>query len=342
MNTFDFAYPEYFWLILLLPVCFFLKKKYCCHGAMKFSSVAIVKKISQRQRLISQKLIMLFRNSALICMIFALARPRIANVLDDDTTNGIDIVLAVDISTSMMALDLWKNDNMKTRLDVAKDVIIDFIKKRPHDRIGLVAFAGEPYLVSPLTMNHAWLVQNLERLKAGYIEDGTAIGSAIAMCANRLRDVGARSKIIIFLTDGCNNAGEIAPKIAAEAANQFGIKIYSIGVGKDGVVPVLQVDRSGNVVKNLHGAPIIMHASIPVDINMLTDIANITNGECFRATSEHMLSEIYSKIDNLEKHEISVRSYCEYDEKFSLFLLPAICLFALEILLRNTVGRRIP
>ena len=342
MTDFEFANPEFFWLLLLVPVFLYLKKRYCKYGSVGFSHIAVIKVFAARQRKSGGMILGFLRTAAIVMMIVAMARPRISDVIEDDITSGIDIVLAVDISSSMMAVDLWTKNELKTRLDVAKDVITDFIRKRTRDRIGLVTFAGEPYLVSPLTMNHDWLIQNLDRLNAGIIEDGTAIGSAIAMCANRLRDVNRKSKIVILLTDGCNNSGVVSPKIAAEAASQFGVKIYSVGVGKDGVVPILQVDRAGKVIKNSRGVPFIQHASIPVDMEMLKEIATLTGGECFRATSEQALSDIYNKIDQLETYDIAVKMYSKYDEKFGIFLLIAALLLGLEFVLRNTKLRRVP
>lgn len=342
MRDFEFANPEFFWLLILVPIFLYLKKRYCRHGSIGFSNVDLIKVFAKRQRKSRNIILSYLRTIAIVMMIVAMARPRISDVIEDDITSGIDIVLAVDISSSMMAVDLWTKNELKTRLDVAKEVIADFIRKRPRDRIGLVAFAGEPYLVSPLTMNHDWLIKNLDRLNAGIIEDGTAIGSAIAMCANRLRDIDRKSKIVIFLTDGCNNSGEVSPKIAAEAANKVGVKIYSVGVGKDGVVPILQVDNKGKVIKNARGIPFIQHANIPVDMEMLKEIAALTGGECFRATSEQSLSEVYRKIDQLETYDIAVKIYSKYDEKFGIFLWIATILLCLEFLLRNTKLRRIP
>lgn len=224
-----------------------------------------------------------------------------------------------------------------------RDVLADFIPKRPHDRLGLVAFAGNPYLVSPLTLNHDWLTRNLDRLQIGLIEDGTAIGSGLGMSVNHLRNIPGKSRIVILLTDGVNNSGSITPIAAAEAAASFNTKVYTILVGKGGIVPVFQLDpRTNRIAVDPWGRPYIAQAEVPVDSQTLEEVSRITGGKSYRATDMKGLNAIYNEIDNLEKSDALLKRYSEYVELFWIPLTIALGLGTLEFIARLTRWRRWP
>jgi Ca-activated chloride channel family protein len=251
------------------------------------------------------------------------------------TFNGIDIVLALDVSGSMQALDFRIDGRRVNRIEVVKSVVSQFIDDRPNDRIGLLAFAARPYLISPITLDHDWLMQSLERVTtAAGDEDGTAIGSAIAAGVNRLRTTAAKSKIVILLTDGMNNTGKISPSAAAEASRAMGVKIYTIGVGIRGLAPIPLRDQAGNV-------RVIMD-KVDVDEKTLQMVADETGGKFYRATDTDSLREIYAEINRLEKTTQSVQKFERYDELYAWALIPAAGLLAIGLLLSHTRFRRLP
>jgi len=269
-----------------------------------------------------------------ILFLIALAGPR--SVLEETvhTTEGIDIILAIDSSGSMAAEDFTEGQRRYNRLDIVKRVVTDFIEQRKNDNIGIVAFASLAYTVCPLTTDHAWLASNLERIDLGLIKDGTAIGSSIASSVARLKTSKAKSKIIILLTDGINNAGKIDPISAARAARAFGIKIYTIGAGTKGMVPFPATD--------FFGRKVYQKVYIQMDEETLKEIADITGGQYFRATDTESLKGVYAEIDALEKTEIEQYGYFEYEEMFDHMLLVALALLFLEIVLSRTVLLRVP
>jgi len=242
----------------------------------------------------------------------------------------------LDVSGSMLAEDFVIGNQRTNRVSVVKKVTEAFIDKRPNDRLGILAFAGRPYMVSPLTLDHGWLQQNMDRVQVGLVEDGTAIGSAIASAANRLRgDKSAKSRIIILLTDGDNNAGKISPATAAEAARSIGAKIYTIGAGTEGVVPFPIMDQTGRIrgyeQRQFH-----------IDEASLKHIAEIGHGQYFRATDTESLEEIYKQIDKLEKSPFEMKQYRQYRDLFSCFLAAGAGLLLLQTILSQTVWRRLP
>jgi Ca-activated chloride channel family protein len=247
---------------------------------------------------------------------------------------GVDIMLVIDVSRSMLAEDFTIGNSRSNRIDTVKLVTEQFIRQRPNDRIGIVAFAGRPYLVSPLTLDHDWLIRNLERLRIGLVEDGTAIGSAIASAANRLKDKEAKTKLIVLLTDGDNNAGKVQPLTAAEAAKALGIRIYTIGAGTEGEAPF--------PLQNAFGRTIYRNVLVKFDEKTLSEIATITNGQYFRATDTNSLRKIFSEIDKMEKTKIEVERTAQYRDLFQYVLIPGIACLLLEILLSQTVWRRLP
>ena len=271
---------------------------------------------------------------AVSCLVIALARPQRVEATAEAQASGIDIVLALDVSGSMEALDFQLGGQPANRLEVAKSVIDRFVAARPDDRIGLVAFAGRPYLVSPLTLDHDWLRQNLGRTRIGLVEDGTAIGTALASSVNRLRAEDGKSRIVVLLTDGVNNAGKIAPETAAEAARALGIKVYTIAAGTSGEAPVPVTDANGRRR--------IVRARVDVDEETLARVASETGGRFFRATDTDSLARIYEEIDRLEKSPVTVTKYEKAEDLFAWALLPGLGLLLLEGVLANTRLRRLP
>jgi Ca-activated chloride channel family protein len=262
-------------------------------------------------------------------LIVVLARPQSTNKWEDESIEGIDIMLVVDVSNSMLAADLSPN-----RIEASKNVVNDFILGRSNDRMGLVLFGGESFTQCPLTTDHAVLLNLLHDVKIGMIEDGsTAIGLGLANAVKRLKDSNARSRVVILVTDGQNNAGSIDPLTAAEIAKTFGIRVYTIGVGTHGTAPY--------PMRNVFGDLVYMQVKVDIDEPMLKKIAEITNGDYFRATNNQKLKEIYARIDKLEKTKIDIKKYARKHEEYRQFAIAALILALLEIILRNTLLRTI-
>jgi len=261
-------------------------------------------------------------------VIIILARPQSTNRWQDEMTEGIDIVIVLDISSSMLAQDFRPN-----RLEASKDVAIEFISGRGNDRIGLVVFSGESFTQCPLTTDHAVLINLFKDIQSGMVEDGTAIGMGLANADSRLKDSKAKSKVIILLTDGVNNRGEIAPITAGEIANTFDIRVYTIGVGTQGMAPAPVQTPYGTQIRQV---------PVEIDEDVLKEIAQITDGKYFRATNNQKLIEIYKEIDQLEKSKIDVKEYSKKEEEYMSLGLIAVILLLVEILIRNTVLRNIP
>lgn len=277
---------------------------------------------------------MALRMLAMALLIVALARPQLVQGTTEVEASGIDILLAVDASSSMQALDFEMQGQTSNRLDAVKAVVTRFVEDRPNDRIGLVAFAGRPYMMSPLTLDHYWLRKRLEDLKVGTVEDGTAIGSAIASGVNRLREQDAKSKIVILLTDGMNNAGKVTPLTAAEAAEALGIKVYTIGAGSRGEAPTPVTDQFGN-------RRLVM-AKVDIDEATLKDVANKTGAKYFRATDTGSLEKIYDEINKLETTTRKVNKFERYTELFTWPAMLALLFLGTELLLSQTKFRRLP
>ena len=334
LSEFSFSHP---WLLLLLlgiPVLAWLKGKFGGTAAVTFSTTSMLAEIGSRQRNRAGAFLAGLSYLALALFIIALARPQLGRVTTRVQATGVDIMLVIDVSRSMLAEDFTIGNSRSNRIDTVKLVTEQFIRQRPNDRIGIVAFAGRPYLVSPLTLDHDWLIRNLERLRIGLVEDGTAIGSAIASAANRLKDKEAKTKLIVLLTDGDNNAGKVQPLTAAEAAKALGIRIYTIGAGTEGEAPF--------PLQNAFGRTIYRNVLVKFDEKTLSEIASITNGQYFRATDTNSLRKIFSEIDKMEKTKIEVERTAQYRDLFQYVLIPGIACLLLEILLSQTVWRRLP
>lgn len=326
--------PHALWLLLLLPLIPLVLRRPRVRAALKFPSAELVRGVTPVRRSRARRSLVALRLAALAAMIVALAQPQQGLGEAEVDAQGIDIVLALDVSGSMRALDFTLNDQRASRLDVVRSVVKKFIDARPDDRIGMVAFAGRPYLVAPLTLDHDWLDANLDRVQIGLVEDGTAVGSALAASVNRLRDRTARSRVVVLLTDGVNNAGKVSPAIAAEAARALGIRVYTIGAGTEGEAPM--------PVRDAFGGERIMMVPVDVDEESLKQVADLTGGAFFRATDTDSLARIYEQIDAMEKSAESIKKFDRYRELYPWLLVPALLLLGLEIGLGETRLRRLP
>jgi Ca-activated chloride channel family protein len=329
-----FLQPEFFWLFTLLPLVMLWRGRKGPVAAIEYSDVSLARDVARRSKSRIGNFLWLLPILAGALMIVGLARPQRGHSRTEVTANGIDIVLALDVSGSMQALDFLINGRRQNRIDVVKAVVAKFIDERTDDRIGIISFAGAPYLISPITLDHDWLQQNLERVTIGGTDDGTAIGSAIAASVNRLRMTTAKSKVVVLLTDGVNNTGKISPIAAAEAAKALGVKIYTIGVGVRGKAPIPVRDQAGNMR--------IIMAQVDVDEKTLQTIANDTGGKFYRATDTDSLQKIYEQINQYEKTAQTVQKFERYDELYPWAVIPAMAILALGSLLGQTRYRRLP
>jgi Ca-activated chloride channel family protein len=325
------------WILILLPVAaaaLLFSMKGERQPALRFSTESLLSGLKSTLKLRLFRGIIFLRMLAIFLIIIALSRPQLMLQESRIETEGIDIVLAVDTSTSMLAEDFELGGKRDNRLEVVRDVVKDFISRRHSDRIGIVAFAANAYTVSPLTLDYGWLLQNLDRVRIGMTEDGTAIGSGLSSALNRLKDSDAKGKVVILLTDGRNNAGKISPLTAADAARALKIKVYTIGAGSKGPVPYPAKDFFGNTVYR--------QVQIDIDEDTLQKIAEKTKALYYRATDTKSLRNIYDEIDKIEKTPIEEKGYTEYKELFHIFLIPALVLLIMEVILKNTALRRIP
>jgi len=334
VSTFQFAHT---WAIFLLPVLILLailRGRRGKEAAVQYSSLSLLGPLVRGRKIQPGGWLAALRYFSLFFLLIALARPQKVDTSTQVQGNGIDMMLAIDLSPSMEALDFHKDGQEISRVEVVRETVGQFIQARPNDRIGMVAFAGEAYLMSPLTLDHDWLLQNVERLRVGLAGDATAIGSAIATSANRLRDQQSKSKIIILLTDGANNAGKITPYAAAEAAQALGIKIYTIGAASSDVAKF--------PTRNMFGQRV--YTTIPVDIDegTMRKIADITGGKFYRATDTETLRRVYAEINQLETSKVTVKRFQHVKEYFAWALYPGLLCLGLEIFLAHTRWRRVP
>ncbi len=322
----EFANPGFFWLLLLIPamVAYYYWRNRQLQGTLGLPAVNSFASAPKSYLPILRHTGFVLRCLAFTAIITALARPQSAFSWQDETTEGIDIMIATDISGSMLAEDFTPN-----RLEAGKNIAINFIKARPDDRIGLVIFSGESFTQCPLTIDHDVLVNLFADIKNGMIDDGTALGMGLATAVNRLKDSEAKSKVIILLTDGVNNKGSIPPITAAQIAKQFGIRVYTVGIGTNGSARYPFKDQLGNTVYQM----------VPVDVdeNTLTKIADLTGGKYFRARNNNELTQIYEQIDKLEKVKIAVTRYHKKTERYLPFAILALLFLSLEFMLNNTV-----
>jgi len=329
-----FLQPEWFWAFTVLPLVILWRGRRGPVAAVEYSDVSLARDVARRTRSRVGGIVWLLPIIAAALMIVGLARPQRTHSRTEVTANGIDIVLGLDISGSMQALDFMVDNRRVNRIAVVKSVVSKFIDERPDDRIGLIAFAAAPYIVSPLTLDHDWLQQNLDRVNVGIGDDGTAIGSAIAAAVNHLRTTTAKSKVVILLTDGVNNSGKISPLAAAEAARALGVKIYTIGVGVRGKAPIPVRDERGN----MH----VVMAEVDVDEKTLQAVATETGGQFYRATDTNSLQKIYEQINRYETSAQTVQKFEHVEELYRWTLFPSLGLLGLWVLLQHTRYRRLP
>jgi Ca-activated chloride channel family protein len=330
-----FAHPWFLLLLLLLPVAAWWRGRQGKPAAFLYSSVQLVSGVANISRSTAGRALAALRWLTLALFIIGLARPQFIESETAVKASGIDIVVAIDLSGSMEAEDFELKGQPVNRLIIAKDVLKKFVEKRPGDRIGLVAFAGKAYVAAPLTLDHDFLQMNIDRLELHTIEDGTAIGSGLSAAINRLRELKSKSKIVVLMTDGVNNAGKVPPLTAAEAAQALAIKVYTIGVGTRGLA---RVPRG----TDFFGRKVYGQAEVDIDEKTLTAVAQKTGGEYFRADSTDTLRKIYERIDTLEKTEVETKKYVHIKELFHWVVAPGLGLLLLEVILGNTVWRKLP
>jgi Ca-activated chloride channel homolog len=329
MNGITFAEPLFLYLLAVIPamIAFYVLKQQKVTASVRMPGLQSFDLTGKTYRHYLRHILFALRTTAIALLIIVLARPQKTDRFQDVSTEGIDIVLTQDISGSMLARDFRPD-----RLEAAKNIATEFISGRPYDRIGLVVFSGESFTQCPLTTDHAVLINLLHEIQSGMIEDGTAIGMGLATAVNRIKDSKAKSKVIILLTDGVNNRGEIAPATAAGIAKTFGIRVYTIGVGTQGMAPY--------PVQTPYG---MQYQDMPVEIDegILQEIAQTTGGKYFRATDNDKLIQVYKEIDKLEKSKIDVRQFSRKEERYLIPALIAFIMLILEITVRNTIFKNL-
>ena len=323
---FRFAHPWIFLLLVLIPVWLWIQVSPRFHAALNFPSATFLRKLPTTAVQRFHPWLHGLGALGLTLLVVALARPQTGLQRREVKTDTLDIILALDTSTSMQAIDPG-NEEDRNRLDAVKDVAAEFVDAREVDRIGLISFAAMPFTKCPPTLDHDWLQDRIAELETGELPDGTAIGNALASAVNRLRDSETTSKIIILLSDGVNSAGDIAPLDAAPLAEELGIRVYTIAAGSDGLVRI--------PVQSMFGQTMYRQTRIPVDTETLSRIAEITGGRFFRAQDEGELERVFEEIDALERTEIELTEYTLYTEKFLWFLIPGLGLLLFERLLSS-------
>ncbi len=325
MDNIIFANKEYLWLLLLLipAIAWYVWRLKKNAASMNISSLSAFKKTPTPWKYYLRHFLFGLRLLAVAGLIIVLARPQSTDKWEDRKIEGVDIVMALDVSGSMLAEDFKPN-----RIEAAKEIGMEFISSRPDDRMGLVVFAGESYTQCPLTIDHAVLMNLFSEVKSGIIEDGTAIGMGLATAVNRLKNSDAVSKVIILLTDGVNNMGNISPVAASEFAVEYGIRVYTVGVGKNGMAPYPFQTAFGIHYQNVE---------VKIDEEVLKQIAESTGGKYFRATDNQSLRDIYAEIDGLEKTQLEVRMYSQPREEFGLIMLIVLAIILFEQLLKYTI-----
>lgn len=325
------AYPQYLWLFLLfIPlIIWYIKKNTLTHPTLQFSTTSPFKSLPKSYKEYLWHLLFVLRLCAVGCLIIVLARPQIKDHWSSSSIDGTDIVISMDISSSMLAKDFKPN-----RLEAAKDVASRFVAKRESDNMGLVIFAAEGFTGVPMTTDRSILISYINELEMGLLEDGTAIGDGLSMAINRIKTGKAKSKSIILLTDGSNNTGIVAPITAAEIAKKHNIKVYTIGVGSNG--------EALYPTSNTFGQITYSYQKVVIDEPTLKEIANITGGKYFRATNNNVLDDVFSEIDKLEKTKIDTKNFTHTEDNYMLWAWLAFGFFLLEIILRHTILRIIP
>lgn len=330
--SFTFGTPE--WLLLLPFVLLVLRHLRSGEGApVQYSSLDLFKGVRPGRSVRARQLLTALRMAALVLLILGLARPQYGRKLTEITSEGVDIVLVLDTSRSMEAMDFTLNGRPTSRLDVVKKVVAEFIRKQTGNRLGLVVFGSEAFTQAPLTLDYGVLLSFVDRLETGMAGDATAIGSSLSVATHRLKDLKAKSKVVVLLTDGASNSGPVGPIDAAKAAATFGVKVYTIGVGSDGMAPIPRMTPLG-----------IFYDSVRVEFDeeTLKQIANMTGGTYYRATTTEGLEQVYDTIATLEKTEQKVKEHMDYNELFIPFVLAGLVFLLAEVILANTRLRKLP
>jgi Ca-activated chloride channel family protein len=341
-SALSFAHPWLLLLLLALPLIAYLRGRRGRAAALIFSSTNVLRGLGKASASRAGKILRAMVFLSLAIFIIALARPRLGKSLTQIEASGIDIMIVLDVSGSMLIKDFTVGGDPATRVDATREVTRKFIEGRPNDRIGIIAFAGRPYVVSPMTLDHDWLLQNLDRVKVGLVEDGTAIGSASAAAANRLNDKGSKSRAIVLLTDGENNAGKVPPTTAAEAIKALKIKLYAIGAGINGVAPAPIPDRRGGFLTDLSGNYLYQNQPVHFNEAGLKEMAQIAGGKFFRATDTKSLEQIFEDIDKLEKSTVTVKKFQQYRDLFPACIMAGCGLLIAQILLGQTIWKKLP
>src|SRR5258707_2864530 len=340
-SALTFVRPWLLLLLLAIPLLAWLRGKSGPAAALTYSSTASLRAIGKHSAARVGKILRALLFLALAVFVVALARPELGKSLTQIEASGIDIILVLDVSGSMLTKDFTIGGQEATRVDAIREVTRKFIESRPNDRIGIIAFAARPYVVSPMTLDHDWLLQNLERVRIGLVEDGTAIGSAMASAANRLNDKKSKSRVIVLLTDGENNAGKISPNTAAEAVKALKIHFYAIGAGINGIAPA-PIFTSRGPMTDVLGNLLYENQRVEFNAAGLRQVAKIADGKFFRATDTQSLEQIYNDIYKLEKSTVSVKKYQEYRDLFPLCLMSGCGLLVAQLLLSQTIWKKLP
>jgi Ca-activated chloride channel family protein len=338
----SFANPWLLLLLLALPLIAYLRGQRGRAAALIFSSTNVLRGLGKESASNIGKILRALIFLSLAIFIIALARPRLGKSLTQIEASGIDIMIVLDVSGSMLIKDFTVGGDAATRVDATREVTRKFIEGRPNDRIGIIAFAGRPYVVSPMTLDHDWLLQNLDRVKVGLVEDGTAIGSAAAAAANRLNDKKSKSRAIVLLTDGENNSGKVPPTTAAEAIKALKLNFYAIGAGINGVAPAPVPDRRGGFLTDLSGNYLYQNQPVHFNEAGLKEMAQIAGGKFFRATDTKSLEQIFEDIDKLEKSTVTMKKFQQYRDLFPACIMAGCGLLVAQILLSQTIWKKLP
>jgi Ca-activated chloride channel family protein len=339
----EFVHPWLLLGLLAIPVLAWMRGEKGGAPAVEFSSTALLRSLGRVAESKAGNFMAGLYFLGLASLIVGLARPQGGRTTTQVQASGIDIMILLDVSGSMLTEDYFMDGERTNRLAATRSVTKKFIEARPNDRIGLIAFASRPYLVSPLTLDHDWLLQNLDRVHIGQVEDGTAIGSAIASGLNRLKDPSSKSKVLILLTDGVNNCGKITPETAAEASKALGTRLYAIGAGTNGIAPVPVYQENSETPRlDPSGKPMYIDVQVSFDEAQLKRVAQIAGGHFYRASDTQSMQDIFSEIDKLEKSTVQYKKTQEYTDLFPWFLKAGLALVTLDMVLGQTVWRRLP
>jgi len=339
----SFAHPWVLLGLLAVPLLAWLRGNWGGAPAVEFSSTELLRSLGRVAESKAGNFLAGLYVLGLASLIIGLARPQGGKTTTTVQASGIDIMILLDVSGSMLTEDYFMDGNRTNRLAAVTSVTKKFIQARTNDRIGLIAFASRPYLVSPLTLDHDWLMQNLDRVHIGQVEDGTAIGSAIISGLNRLRDPASKSKVLILLTDGVNNCGKVTPETAAEASKALGIRLYAIGAGTNGIAPVPVFEENTETPRlGPDGKPMYVDVQVQFDEAQLKRVAEIAGGHCYRAVDTESMEKIFSEIDQMEKTTVQYKKFEEHKDLFPIFVEAGVLLLSLEMLMSQTIWRSLP